>query len=671
MGFLRSIFAAPLPAVVLLSFSLFLTALPADEPAGTETPSAQEADAELIKNLTEACNRAATSFSAELAVQSVDNLKTHARLETKNLLYLLNRSTEKEKAAEQIEFLRLEDLRKTLSEEKTDMSIVLSTLAKFEEDKEGLELPDFMRLRNILSDYVEAVDRSKEGNLQEDFKMTCDALPRDVQDYLDDPASAEAPGRIAASLDFLDECQRNSSNVRDITNLLRGRFTQPNVQASLGERVLYSDQPIYVSEPTKTTEIIRGTPVYSSGTMEATIKPMLQANEETAIILLVFTSEIRTNNLAISNKGINVLSESYGKVMIYKQILFDGKEIKLGNTDKDSGLESTIKNIDTSRRPLVAQFAQDAVLKEFPASKAEAKRLMEARVLREFDERLKAVTEPNERLEKVWNLLRKYDYMPEVKTRTTAKMLELNARIGGPRQVTAERVPDVQLGPHDMVARFHQSAINNPLHELFSKRRLSEKEVKAWIRENIPEVDIDRLAEEAAEKLRSATDEVSDEESCLNGDSFYISFCEELPAYITLDDDVLGVHVRIDAFEQKEKKFPGLDIDVEYKLEKKDGRWIFTLQDCEAWPPEVSRGAVVPARYQVIRRQVKNRLQAALPESIPLKAVPLFTPATNTTGNTAASTEATKPKLRGHVSPGELTLTDGWLIMGADFTPLK
>ncbi|MBR6480195.1 MAG: hypothetical protein IKT12_00700, partial [Thermoguttaceae bacterium] len=100
MGFLRSTFAVPLPAVVLLSFSLFLTALPADEPAGTETPSAQEADAELIKNLTEACNRAATSFSAELAVQSVDNLKTHARLETKNLLYLLNRSTEKEKAAE-------------------------------------------------------------------------------------------------------------------------------------------------------------------------------------------------------------------------------------------------------------------------------------------------------------------------------------------------------------------------------------------------------------------------------------------------------------------------------------------------------------------------------------------------------------------------------------------
>ena len=73
----------------------------------------------------------------------------------------------------------------------------------------------------------------------------------------------------------------------------------------------------------------------------------------------------------------------------------------------------------------------------------------------------------------------------------------------------------------------------------------------------------------------------------------------------------------------------------------------------------------------MIRRQVKNRLQAALPESIPLKAVPLFTPATNTTGNTAASTEATKPKLRGHVSPGELTLTDGWLSMGADFTPLK
>ena len=688
-------------SAVVLAAGLFLIPLRAQEAPNTGTEPAPPAgsDAELIANLTEACSHASDSFSAELAVQSVDNLKAHARMETKNLLYLLNRSLEKEKAAGWIEFLRLEHLRKTLSEQETDMSVVTSSLEKFGQNEEGLELPEFSRLRNILADYVEAVGRAEDDTVHDDFRYVCENLPADVQEYLDDPASVEAPGRIAASLDFMDECQQNSNSVRDITNLLRARFAQPNIQASLGQRVLFPEQALTVTEPTIVQETVRGTPTYGSGTMEGTLKPAFVANDDVAEIRLVFKADIRTNTTAVSSMGVSVQTNSYGKVTIYKPVYFDGKEISLGVSSSASNLNAAITGINTGRGPIGSKVVYDRVGQEYPYSKAESQRLMENKVVRRFDERVQVITRANERLAKAWNLLKKYNYMPEVKTRTTANMLELNARVGSSRQITAAKLPAIQPGPHDLVVRVHQSAINNPLHELFSGRSLSEKEVQAWIRENIPEADIDRLAEEASEKLQEET-----EESDPAGDNFCISFCEELPACVTFNNDVLGIHVRVDAFAQKEKEFPGLDIDVEYALEKKDGEWVLALKDYEAWPPEIDRGAVVPARYQVIRRQVKNRLQAALPESIPLKAIPLFElptgePQTEESGaaasdaekagpqsdepqsaadggNSAAAdetdeTDAGKPRIRGYLNAGELTFTEGWLVLGADYKPIQ
>ena len=666
-----------LPVIVLFAAGLFLPAdmLRADEPQANGEPTQEVgSDAELIANLTEACSRASDSFSAELAVQSVDNLRAHARMETKNLLYLLNRSLEKEKAAGQIDFLRLEDLRKTLSEQETDMSIVTSSLEKFGEDEEGLELPEFTRLRNILADYVEAVGRAKDDHVHDDFRYVCETLPADVQEYLDDPASVEAPGRIAASLDFMDECQQDSNSVRDITNLLRARFDQPNIQASLGQRVLFPEQPLTVAEPTIVQETVRGTPTYGSGTMEGTLKPAFVANDNIAEIRLVFKADIRTNTTAVSSMGVSVQTNSYGKVTIHKPVYFDGKEITLGVSSSASNLNAAITGINTGRGPIGSKVVYDRVGQEYPYSKAESQRLMENKVVRKFDERVEVVSQANERLAKAWDLLKKYNYMPEVKTRTTANMLELNARIGNSRQITAVKLPAIQLGPHDLVVRVHQSAINNPLHELFSGRRLSKKEVQAWIRENIPEADIDRLAAEVSEKLQNNEETAETGDSGLTGENFYISFCEELPACVTFNSDVLGVHVRVDAFAQKEKEFPGLDIDVEYRLEKKDGQWLLALKDYEAWPPEIDRGAVVPARYQVIRRQVKNRLQAALPESIPLKAIPLFELPTGESDAAARKTDKAdpaKPRIRGYLNAGELTLTEGWFVMGADYTPTK
>lgn len=648
------------------------------EDAG-ENNGESDSDVVLISNLTEACARAVKNFSAELTAQSVDNLRARARIETKNLLYTLNRYPEKEKAAQWISRLRLEELRQTLSEKEPNMSLIESALLEFQQEEENPELVGVVRVRNILIDYTNAVAREKTQYLHDDFIDACQTLPEDVREYLADPTSVEAPGRIAAALDLIDSAQQNSSSVQDITNLLRNRFTQSNVQFIVGRRVLFPDQPLVISEPTTVQEIVRGTPTYGSGTVEGTLTPAFVANADTAEIRLTFKADIKTNTTAVSSMGVSVLSNGYGKVTIYKPLYFDGKRISLGPASSASNLNATITGINTGRGPIGSQVVYDRVGQEYPYSKAESQRLMETKTVREFEERVKEVTEGNDRLKQVWDLLKTYDYTPTVKTRTTANMLVLSALIGNSRQVGAAGPSSRMLGPHDLVVKIHQSALNNPLHKLFSGRGASEKDVKTWLRDHFPELDIDMLvekAEETAKQIQSASNQngVGGDEPNLDDERLRITFWNELPAFVTFTDGILGVHLRVKSFGQKEKEMPGLDIDVEYRLEERENGWFLTLKGHEAWPYDIDRGSTVPARYQVIRRQVKNRLDAGLPTEIPLEAIPLYdivvTPPPTTGQKAEGNKTSGEPKVRGHLKIGELYFSDGWLVLGADYEPL-
>ena len=668
------------------------------EPTEPAEPPQAELDAKLIADLNEACSKAADVFSTELMVQSADNLKSRARIEMKNLIYSLSRSPEKEKGNALIKDMQLDELRQTLSVQETDTAVVKEAFSRLNSNDEELERSDFARLRNILDDYLTALDRNSQGNIREDFAYNCSALPEDVQEYLDNPASPDAPGRIAAALDFMDECQSDSTHIRDITNLLRNRFAQPNLLVSVGGKVIFPNKPFEFTEQTVVKEIIRDVPTYGTGTVEGTVTPSFVANEKKAQFQLAFNAVVRTRNRADSTNSpisVTVFTSNVGTVAINKYIYFDEKGISLGNYSAAARLgPPKVTGVFTQRGQVFSGIVYNQVLSETSKSKAEAEQLLKMRTVQQFDKRLSEITKNNDRVAQVWDLLEKYDYLPEVKTRTTANMLECRALIGSRRQVSAAAPPARQLGPHDLVVRMHQSALNNPLHELLAGHTISEKEVKSWVRENLPEVDVDQLAaraEEAAKQHAGESSEISEEESELEMESISISFCEVLPAYVTLTDGVFGLHLRVDAFEQKGKDFPGLDIDIEYEPQQRDGVWVLTRKDFEAWPPELDRNATVPVRYQVIRRQIRNRLGAALPEEIPLSAIPLYdvnmvtdqkpaeTPLTTDATATDADAEETAPapetthasSIRGNLAVSEIDIQDGWLLIGADYQPAE
>ena len=654
------------------------SAAPAAEPAETPDP-----DAELIANLTEACQSAADVFSTELAVQSADNLKARARMETKNLIYALGREPDKEKAAALIKDLRLEDLRDTLSVQETDPAVVRDVYDLLGGGDEEMERSDVARVRNILDDYLTALDRNSQGNIREDFAYNCSTLPQDVRDYLENPASAEAPGRVAAALDFMDECQHESSHIEDIVNLLRARFSQPNLLISVGGKVIFPNKPLEFSEPTVVRETIRDVPTYGNGTATGTVGFSFVANENRAQFQLAFKAVVRTRNRADSPMNVTVYTSNVGSVAVNQYLFFDETGVSIGQYRAVARLgEPSVTGVFRGGMQVFSGVVYNQVLKEVSLSRPEAEQLMKTRTVQQFEQRLDEVTKNNDRVAQVWDLLKKYDYLPAVKTRTTANMLECSALIGSPRQISTAAMPARQLGPHDLVVRIHQSALNNPLHELLAGHTISEKEVKSWVRENLPEVDLDELAakaKEAAERIARESGEKFSEEEEFEMESVSTSFCEELPAYVTFTDGIFGIHLRVDSFAQKEKDFPGLDIDIEYQPEKRGENWVLARKSFEAWPPDVDRGSTVPVRYQVIRRQIKNRLSVALPEEIPLSSIPLYE--LKMAGGTPAAAQAPAenagdnithaPEIRGKLAVGEIDFQDGWLLLGADYQPVE
>lgn len=628
-------------------------------------------DAALIENISSTCEKTVEAFNEKLMVQSAENTKTHARMETKNLIYYLDRYPDRAKASGWAEFLQLKSLRDALSASDTDIHVIENALKRFEQDEDGLEMECFTRVRNALRDYVRAVNRENSGNVQEIFAADCRSISEDVKYYIENPADTEAPGRIAATLDFMAELQPDSRGISDIAKLLQSRFSRPNVQISAGKKVLFPEKPIPVSQPTTVQEIVRGTPTYGNGTLTGSVTQSFVPNEQKAEIMLTFNANIKTNTTAVSPMGVSVMTTGDGNVIVKKPLYFDGKDFSFGQATSSSNLNAVITGINTGRGPIGSKVVYDKVGQEFPYSKAESQQLMEMRVIQGFDAQIGDFQLKSENVDRLADFLKKNNYMPAVWTSTTVNTLEYSAKIGNSYQLSAAQPTAQPILPHDLVVRVHQSALNNPLHTLFAGKHLSERDVRGWFGENLPDFDVEMLAKMVEEKARSGaapaeTDGSEEEGGCIEGEDFYFNFCEILPVSVTFQDNLLGVHMRIDSFEQKESVFPGLDIDVVYQVEQRGEDLFLTLQSSEAWPAELERGVTVPARYQVIRRQVKNRMSELLPVEIPIKSIPLKE---FQVGQENKDSDQ-KDKIRGLLTASEMIMKDGWITVGADFAPV-
>ena len=621
-------------------------------------------DADFLQQLHDACRQASENYEESDNDQALLRSRGKLRKEVKNLLYLLNRNQNRKDAVGWIQYLRLNELQRSLLQNEVNREILDGAFNRFTQDQEGLDEPYFVKVRNALSDYIGFLDTPKTLEARKKTFNDVSQLVVSAAETLLTKDDADCSESITASLRLMREEQPESEYVRVAGKLIRQRFGRPNIEIEVSERSVFSE-PRSFSEDISVRENIRGTDTVGSGTASGTVTLGFAENPNQAEIKVQLNSRIVTRTTGY-NQGTQVQSANTGQVSAVKSI-FLTDQIKAGTTQTSGTMDTKLLSINSGRGPIGTSVVYDRVYQELPYSKAESQRRMERRMADRLDSEVgKRLSQPNG-LSRFMKFLRENDYAPRnLSSSTTDSRLRWSALIGSDYQPGPGRAPVIDSASYDFCVRIHQSAPNNAAFFALEGMRISEQDFLDKMSEAFPglekklpkKVVVKKPAEgEKDAKLNDTPLEAPESEK-----PFYLTFAEELPLTTVFANDRITLTAHIDLFEQEGKEWPGLDMEIVYAIEKKDNKFTLRRDSIDAWPAGSDRSAAVPARFQAIRTQLLKRLDEGLKKEYAVESITL----SNSFGK-----EATEASVRGVLSVAAFTAQDGWLQIGAKYLSFK
>ena len=643
--------------------------------SGSGRPAAKtfKDDKEFIDQLCAACGEAQENYIETDNASAEKKARAKLRTDVKNLRYLLNRNSNRKDADGWMRFLKLNELQRSLDGDQVDMETLKKSLERFSQDQDGLEELFFQKVKKSISDYVLLLTEPE--NLEERKKTFAEAC-RQIEEaaaVLLSKDDADASESITASLRLMKEYQPESADVRTAAKLIRQRFGHPNVLLEVGKRCLFQDKAVSFKEDISVNEIIRGTNTVGNGTVNGTTSLAFEPNANRAEIQIAVHSQIVTRTTGY-NQGVQVQSANTGVVNAFKSIYFTD-QIQTEATKTVSSMDTRLLSINSGRGPIGSSVVQDRVYQELPYSKAESQRRMELRLADRVDDEVNKMASRSNGFNRVMKFLRENDYaLRNLSSSTTDSRLYWSALLGNDFQPGPGNVPKEDGGSYDLLLRIHQSAPNNAAFFALEGNRVSDQEFIKKVTEILPGT-AGSLAKNGARKDDSKSGAAADEKAGESGSEetqdsslqkdkpFYMTFAEELPLMTLFADDKIAVTARIDLFEQEEKEFPGLDIEIVYAIEKEGSMFVLRKVSLDAWPAGADRNASIPARFQAIRTQLLKRIGDGLKAVYALK--PIVLP--DSFGPNASSSTS---KERGVLNLSRLSAKDGWLFLGAEVLPI-
>lgn len=635
------------------------------EPA---VPSFQD-DAEFLSLLEKSRTEAVDGYQEISDNEREKKARDELTREVKDLLYQLNRHPSRQNAASWVKFLKLQELQRALLSSEVSMDILEGSLKRFEHDDESLDEPFFAKVGESLANYIDVLKYPQESNERKQFFTdVCGQVTENVKALLN-ADNIDAAESVTAGLKTLSEYQPDSEPVKTITALIGKRFSTPNIQMEVNEKCLLSDRPSAFSEPVTVRENIRGTATNGSGTATGTLAVGFAANDKKAEIRLTLDTQIATKTVGY-NQGVTVYTTSQGNVTANKSIYLND-DLTSAPAKATGQMNPRITNINSGRGNMGTQVVYDRVYQEFPYSKAESQRRMELRLASRLDEEVDKGLKNENGFTNLMKFLKDNDYTPRlIASRTTDDRLYWSALFGNEKQLGPTKEADFTASDYDLAVKIHQGAFNNAAYFALPGERISDRDFVERLDKLFPGVRTEAKAPEASANTEPKADKPSDaaepaDEKIKKDEPFFVTFADELPLTAEFADGQIRITVRVDLFEQEEKSFPGLDIEVIYAAEKRDGHFVLIQKSYDAWPAGQDRSAAVPARYQAIRTQILKRIAEGLPAERVLE--PISVPDLLARRGASAKTNAAAPL--GTLEVRELKIEGGWIVLGAQFAP--
>ena len=485
--------------------------------------------------------------------------------------------------------LKLAELRGTLVPGKTPTVEQLTEVAaRFGSGHRGLEMPQFRTAAAALDRYLAVRRVAAEPASEDAFRQRLDQVAANLEKAL--AGDVDALSALGDALGWLDE--RDAAP--ELTSAVRRRFAQPNlvIQASAPLFAAGLTESVDTVEPLR--EQILGAAVSGTGHTIGKLEIHPLAEPTSALFDAEFHGVNRSRTVA-AQLSARIASRGYTTLEAHKRLRFTPEGLVAECANATACTDSTTVCVWSTAPRLRGRIVTRVARRRSAKSKSEAEQIAAAHAAEKLEVRLdeRAGEQLAEANTQYWKNVRQplasRGLFPRVDVlRTTESHIEVIGMSAGLRQLGAPVSPPPIEQSQDLVARVHESAVNNLAFGLLAGETLKSEEVES----KLGEAGVTVPPSEDVEEGEDA------EEAAPRKGKWSITFAETGPIEVRFRDNGFRITIRGQRFTSQSNEFERerpynspMVVWADYRIEQTPaGPRAVRVDDIHALPPDIISG---------------------------------------------------------------------------------
>lgn len=485
--------------------------------------------------------------------------------------------------------LKLSELRGTLVPGKTPtVDQLADVVARFASGHRGLEMPQFQAAATALNRYLALRRVAAEQAAEEAYRQQLDQVAANLEKAL--AGDVDALSALGDALGWLDE----RDLAPELTTAVRRRFAQPNV-------VIRASAPLFaagLTESVDTVEPVReqilGAAVSGTGRTIGKLEIHPLADPARALFDAEFHGVNRSRTVA-AQLSARIASRGYTTLEAHKRLRFTPEGLIADGANATACTESTTVCVWSTAPRIRGRIVTRVARRRSAKSKSQAEQIAADRAADKLEVRLdeRAGEQLAEANTQYWKNVRQplasRGLFPRVDVlRTTESHIEVVGMSAALRQLGAPVPPPPIEQSQDLVARVHESAINNLAFGLLAGETIKSEEVESKLGE----------AGVAVPPSEDAEEDEEAEDSAPRKGKWSITFADNGPIEVRFRDNGFRITIRGQRFTSQSNEFERerpynspMVVWADYRIEQTPaGPRAVRVDDIHALPPDIISG---------------------------------------------------------------------------------
>ncbi len=460
-------------------------------------------------------------------------------------------SAKDERFANWLTFLKWNDIQAELRSKEPDLENLIQIERNMRQNYLGLELPQFVRLRESLNAYISAL---RFGDDQESsielIGKRLDQLSESLQTPVDGADSTRQ-----REIGLVTSILAQSKQSPDLLQNVRSQFSRPNIRVLVSSDFVQRQFSRPVAQPTPVRETILGTQILGQSCLFGQAIPVFIDNPKNASIRFLLAAQMSSNSIGY-NRGVKIYTTGTANVSVSESVLLTDNGLILNNDMSVSApLNTTITGIDHKLR-IVEKFASKRAAKQKPLADSIAQGRLDNRLGSGFHEQLsEQIQQANTRIREpnLPTFARLGLVKPKRTSWSSSQFLSLLWKQQDVDQLAAPGSCPLVVTPHGITLQIHQSAIMNALDPILSGRI-------------IHHYNLDDIAEQLGQ---APSDELKKEAT---GEAWSIDMAGYHPIEVEFDDQLVKFRIRTTKLDRGDQALEQpATIEAAYRIELTDG----------------------------------------------------------------------------------------------------